>query len=135
VSLVVCEDGSIVLLDQIRNDLIANADLRLFKNNHTPSPTDTLADFVEADFDGYAPKTLTSWAPPYINGSGKAEIDEINRTFTQTGVGTTCDVYGYYVTKGGLVLLWAELDPSGPVAMNAIGKSYTVFSRLTLVTE
>jgi hypothetical protein len=47
----------------------------------------------------------------------------------------TNDVYGYFVTNVAGDVVYAERDPSAPVAMNAGGKTYTVFSRFTLNSE
>lgn len=44
--------------------------LRLFKNNLTPSPTTVLANLVEADFPGYVRATLDrdAWTVPTVSG-------------------------------------------------------------------
>ena len=135
-ALVVLDQGSLILLGALQGGpFSAGYVLRLFQNNHTPAEGDDNTDYVEADFDGYSAIAIGSWTPPYLNGSGKAEIDEINRTFTQTGTGITNDVYGYYVTDPAGNVVWAERDPSAPVAMNAAGRTYTVFLRFTLNSE
>lgn len=133
-ALVVLRQGQLYFLEYLRTNLFngGNVNLRLFKNNHTPSETDDDSDYTEADFDGYSAMSLTSWTPAYLNGSNEAEIDEINRTFTQTGTGTTNDIYGYYVTNTSGDVVYAERDPAGPVAMNATGKTLTIYSRFTL---
>ena len=136
-ALVVLNQGEMYFLDSLRSNIfvLGNLTLRLFKNNHTPTQTDDNSDYVEADFDGYASFPIDSWTPVYLNGSGKAEIDEVNRVFVQSGVVVTNNVYGYYVTDGAGNVIYAERDPSAPVAMNAPGKTYTVFGRFTLNSE
>jgi len=104
--------------------------MRLFKNNLTPTGANVLSDFVEADFTGYPTGTgvpLTGvFGTPYLNGSNQGETDGSLVTFTQTGTGTTCDVYGYYVLDGSGNLLFSERNAAAPIAMNAAGLSYTV---------
>lgn len=135
-ALVVLDQGSLILLNQLISNLFnVELTLCLFQNDHTPTEGDDNSDYVEADFDGYLAVGVDSWTPPYLNGANKAETDEINRTFTQTGTGVTNDIYGYYVKNSAGDIIWAERDPSAPVAMDAIGKTYTVFLRFTVNSE
>ena len=105
--------------------------LRLYLNNHVPADSDTVSSYTEANFTGYAAIALTSWGTAFLNGSNLGEIDHPTQTFTQTGTGTTCMVYGYYVTDGSGNLIWAELNSAGPFNMNASGLTYTVAPILT----
>lgn len=91
--------------------------LRLFKNNYTPVKGATVASFTEADFTGYAAKTLTgaSWS---ITSANPAVASYAKQTFTCSG-GAAQSVYGYYVTNGaGTKVLWAELFTDGPYAID-----------------
>lgn len=133
-TLIVNQTNAKTMLNLIKSGQLTGSILRLFQNNYTPLDTDTAANFTQATFTGYAAITLNTWGTPFTNGSNKAEVDEIIRTFTQTGVGVTNTVYGYYVTDGSGNLLWAERNPAGGVAMNAIGNTYTVLPKMTLVT-
>lgn len=109
-----------------------SAVLKLFKNDYTPVDTSTLANFTEADFDGYAPITLNAWGNAFINGSNIAEIDEVVRTFTCTGNTTPNTIYGYYLEDVANQYLFAERNPAGGIAINTAGQVYVVWPRVTL---
>lgn len=96
-----------------------NLVLRLFKNNITPSDSDTAATYTEATFPGYAAITLTgaSW------GAAAAGVITYGsqQTFTCSGVATD-DIYGYYITQSTSgVLMWSERDASAPFAVRNSG--------------
>lgn len=92
--------------------------LHLYKNNYFPNRVSTLGAFVEADFDGYAPKdmTLADWQAIQL-------ADGI--AIAQWGVGFTSwiadsgaqDIYGYYVTDPDdvLCILAERFDAPFPV--------------------
>lgn len=96
-----------------------NLSLRLFRNNITPSDTDTAATYQVAVFPGYANITLTGagWNAP---ASGTITYGT-QQVFTCTGTSTD-DIYGYYVvqvTSG--TLLYSERDVSAPFAVRNSG--------------
>lgn len=101
-----------------------NLVLRLFKNNITPSDSDTAATYTEAVFPGYAAITLTgaTW--------GAASAGTITygsqQTFTCSGVATD-DIYGYYVTQvTSGVLMWSERDGAAPFAIRNSGDAVKI---------
>jgi hypothetical protein len=100
--------------------------LRLYVNNHTPALTDTAADYTEPAGTWYVPITLVAWGTPFVNPSNQGEIDEVIRTFTVGGTPAAEQVYGYFVTDGGGNLVWSELNPAGPQAMDTAGQTYSV---------
>lgn len=121
-------------------DLIANTlngtKLKLFQNNHTPVDADVLSDYTECTFTGYAAITLNSWSAAFTNVGNKAETDETLRTFTAGTIGTSNNVYGYYVTDAaGTHLLFAELASGGPYAINTTGQTFSVQPKFTLNSE
>lgn len=63
----------IATANQARNAL---STLHLFKAPFLPSPTTTKDQFLaqEADYDGYAPITLTAWGAPVLLGQGYATV-------------------------------------------------------------
>lgn len=126
----ICKTGLVLLCQQWQATLNL-CKLRLYQNNHTPDPNDTVASYTEANFTGYAAINVNSWGNAYLNGDGIAQIDEINRTFNQTGVGATCLVFGYYITDNNNNLVWAESNDNGPFNMNANGLVYIVQARIT----
>lgn len=100
--------------------------LRLFKNNITPDQDTETADFTEADFTGYAEKTLTrsGWSDP-TTVSNKARMDySVEQIWTCSGGSNT--IYGYYVvgTTSG-VCLWAQLFASPRTVDNGVVVSVT----------
>lgn len=127
--------ASLLALDALKTAWLMGASLRLFKNNITPGDADVAATYTEANFTGYAPITLNSWGAAFLNAGNKAESDEINRVFTQTGVGVVSDVYGYYVLTAGGLLMFAERNPGGLVVMDTAGKTYSVLPRFTGISE
>jgi hypothetical protein len=117
--------GENLVLEMIVNKTAAqNLSLKLFKNNITPSDTDTAGTYTEAVFGGYAAATLTgaSW--------GAASAGTITygsqQTFTCNAVATD-DIYGYYivqVTSG--ILVWSERDASAPFAVRVSGDAVKI---------
>lgn len=101
-----------------------NLVLRLFKNNITPSDTDTTATYTEATFPGYAAINLVgaSWnaaVPGSITYSAQ-------QTFTASGVSTD-DIYGYYVNQAtSTVLIWAERDGAAPFLVRNSGDNIKI---------
>jgi len=118
-----------------RDALLEDAELCLFQNNYTPINTSVLGDFVEADFDGYARITLTGWSAPALNVDNKAETSLAAQIFTMTGSTTPNDIYGVFVVSSTGALLYAEVDPSGPVTMDTDGQFYGYVPRFTNESE
>lgn len=123
-----CCDGFKVLAN---DDLISSryngCKVRLYKNNHTPAHGDTISSYTEADFDNYAPITLSSWPGSSLDGSFNAVSTHPDVVFSQTGTTTTNTIYGAYLTDAaGTYLIGAEANPNGPQSMNAAGLTYVV---------
>lgn len=124
---VLVDTGELLILNGIVSLLFnVNTRLKLFVNNHIPVGNDTVLDYVEATYPGYAGINLNSWSAAYLNGANEAQTDETIRTITSTGSSAE-SVYGYFVTNiAGSTLYWAELNPSGPVAITSSGIPYSV---------
>lgn len=101
-----------------------NLVLRLYKNNITPSDTDTAATYTEATFTGYAAITLTgaSW-----NAASAGSITySAQQTFTCSAVAVD-DIYGYYITEvTSGVLIWSERDGAAPFAIRVSGDAVKI---------
>jgi hypothetical protein len=124
------------MLGSIRGQLNAsNLSLRLFQNDWTPSPDDDTADYVQATFNGYLALALTDFGASFLNANLKAEIDAPAKTYTQTGAAIVNTIYGYYVTNGQNLLVYAERNPAGGVVMDKAGLTYTVVPIVTLANE
>lgn len=109
--------------------------VRLFSNNFTPNHGMVPGDLTEANFDGYAPVASLNWGSVSLNGSFEAEATLASATFTQTGTGITNNIYGYWVTDSFGNFLWAERNPSAPVAMDAAGLNYVVIGKYTFTNN
>ena len=125
---VIPNTAEIIFLEKMK-EILNTGIAKLFKNDKVPAAGDNAGDYVEADFTGYASKALNNWGAAFTNGNGDAQTDETLKVWTQTGVATTCDVYGYYVVDGNGALLYAERNPAGVVAMDTNGKTYAVLFR------
>lgn len=98
--------------------------LKLYKNNITPSDTDTAGTYTEATFPGYSAITLTgaSW-----NAAASGTIAySAQQTFTCSGVATD-DIYGYYVVQASSgTILYSERDGSAPFAIRNSGDAVKI---------
>ncbi len=128
--LTVVNSGKVSQISAIRDHVLSGAELHLFTNNKTPAPDDTPSDYTEPSFTGYNPINLSSWGNVFINGDGKAQMDEILREFTFGG-GSPEYIYGYFVTTAGGVLQFAEPRSGGPVLLDTIGQVYSVVPTYT----
>lgn len=105
--------------------------VHLYKNNYTPTPTDTPANYTECDFAGYAAQSPVFGAP-FINGSNIGEMDMTPLVWTMGVPGTTNPtVYGYYITDGAGDLVAAELFTTGPFDMSVAGATITLQDNFT----
>lgn len=107
------------------------AKIRLFKNNFTVSDTAALADFTEADFDGYGAINVadgSTWTGPIIDPDGNLKsVSPTNYTFIENDPETTPNtVYGYYITDSTGVLLIAAQNFPAPLDFTLGGAQVTI---------
>lgn len=103
--------------------------LHLFKNNITPNNATILSNLTEADFAGYSAPTLLGGG--WVTSSGDPSVATYAaQTFTCSATGVAQTVYGYYLTRGG-VIRWCELFPTSRL-ISVVGASITVNPRITL---
>jgi len=116
--------GENLALEMITNKTAPqNLVLKLYKNNITPSDTDTAATYTEADFTGYSAITLTgaSWG-----AASGGTIAYAQQTFTCSGVSSN-SIYGYFVIQTtSTVLLYSERDASAPFTVAVSGDAVKV---------
>lgn len=75
--------------------------VKLAKGAFAPSPTSDPTTFTEADFDGYASKTVAAWSAAYLVPNGSAEtIAGSVLTWIPTGSTTSNVVTGYWIIGG-----------------------------------
>jgi hypothetical protein len=95
-----------------------HASVKLAVAPFAPSPTSDPATFTEADFDGYAAKTVATWSTPVMNTNGSAEtVSGSVLTWNPTGSTTSNLIVGYWVEGGNGDYLGGEILAS-PVPMN-----------------
>lgn len=117
--------GENLVLEMIVNKTAPqNLVLKLYKNNITPSDTDTAGTYTEATFGGYAAITLTgaSW-----NAASSGTIAYgSQQTFTCNATATD-DIYGYYVVQSSSgTLLYSERDANAPFAVRNSGDAVKI---------
>jgi len=110
-ALVLTDVGADEFLKIIFNNDRATANnnlvLRLFATNVTPAQTGIT--YIEASGGGYAAITLTMGSWTVTTGNDPSDAVYAQQTFTFSGPLTTnATVYGYYVTDGDDVVIWAE---------------------------
>jgi hypothetical protein len=102
--------------------------LRLAKNNVTITRATVLTDFTEANYSGYAPQTLGTFATPAldsVNHRSYAAAPALSFQNTTGSVGNS--IYAVYATNGAGHLVYAEEvagGPSVPVDMTTAGKTF-----------
>jgi hypothetical protein len=94
----------------------ANCVMHLFQQSLiSPTPLNSAADFLaaEADFDGYAPATIATWADPVLAGPAWA-IYAPTQTFRFVyDTGVVNSIGGYFLlTAGGDLIGYTTFDPA-----------------------
>jgi hypothetical protein len=113
------------LLSFLLNGINGKYTLRLFVNNYQPTAADTVADYTEATFPGYAAQLIPLWEAPITNG-GQASSYAPTVYFVLTGGGGPFNIYGYFVTDQNGNLAWAQRDPAAPVPVVNVGDAYPI---------
>lgn len=126
------------LLAMLLNKTVAEElDLHVYKNDYTPNDDTELADFIEANFAGYAAEQLDSAVyaitvpGPGTSIPASAEYDDIE--FASSAEQAANNNYGYYVTRritGDL--LWCERFSDGPYTIATADNKFTINPRFRL---
>lgn len=85
-------------------------DLHLYTNNYDPALGDTVANYTEASFTGYAKGVIlgAGWGAVTVAAHVASSTHGTTFTFTNTG-SSPVTIYGYYVTDtSDANLKWAE---------------------------
>jgi len=128
------QQGDTTVLDAVVNDAGVLATLRLFQNDHDPAPTDLDANYVEADFSGYAAVDISAeWGAAFVNPFGQGQIDCLEQVFTHSGGAVGNTVYGVYVTSNTGKVMYAERF-STPVLIETGGSFIGYTAKVTAVT-
>jgi hypothetical protein len=108
---------------------LASSKLRLFQSSITPSVLTTRTQLVaaEADFSGYAEKTITSPLDPILNPLGGASIQIPTQQFEyDSGLGSVAnDVGGWWIETAAGTLIAVGTFAS-PIPMSADGQGIPI---------
>jgi hypothetical protein len=118
--------GSLKIAATIKT-FMALAVIKLFKSalTLTPSTTKAQLDAVEANFDGYAPQTVTAWLAPYLDPAGGASIQSGTKQFDYGPAASppvTNNVFGFWIEDAAGDLIVAGTF-TAPVSMAQVGDS------------
>lgn len=115
--------ASLELIDGVTTPF-ATGKIKLVKTDFAPDRFTTIADLVQADFSGYAAKTLTAVGTPYTDPIGGADMPIPSQEWAPTGdppaIGN--DIYGFWIEDAaGVLLLLVRFD--NPVVMQVHGNA------------
>jgi hypothetical protein len=112
--LVVPSEGESQLLQKMLQVALSTSEnyiLKLYQSNTTPTSSTSKTSFTEANFTGYAARTLTraNWSNAIINGSNAAVLSYGTSPQSWTCGTTGNTIYGYCVEGATSTnVLWAE---------------------------
>lgn len=113
-ALIVPDEGEIQLLQKMLQVALStneNYILKLYQSNTTPNSATSRSSFTEANFTGYAARTLTraNWSGAVVNGSNAAVLSYGTSPQSWTCGTTGNTIYGYWVEGAtSTKVLWAE---------------------------
>jgi hypothetical protein len=96
-SIVLANAKKAKLLEQERTYL-NTLDIRLFKNNLTPTGANVLADFTEVTDAGYAPVNNVGFTAAILNGANQGQTTAPTVLFTFQHNAGDFTIFGYYFT-------------------------------------
>ena len=123
-ALVVPQEGELQLLQKMLKVALSTDEtyiLKLYRTNVTPNSATAKTSFTEANFTGYAARTLTraNWSAGVIYGSAAAEVSYGTTPQSWTCGTTGNTIYGYWVEGAASTkVLWAELFATARVLAN-----------------
>lgn len=105
--------------------------LKLFQNNLAVTRNTVLADFVECDFDGYAPQTPT-WSAAFQNGVEDVATTPVCTFTAGAGIAGPQLVYGYFFLDADGDYSWGETFEDGPTTMAVPDQELKVYPQLKI---
>lgn len=100
--------------------------LKLFQNDLVVTRNTVIADFVEADFDGYASQNPT-WLAPIQNGAENVALADACTFTAGAGIAGPQTIYGYFFLNEDGDYSWGETFEDGPVTMVLPGQELVIF--------
>lgn len=120
------QDGGLgVKLTTLRDNLLSNLQLRLYRVDRVPAAGDVVTDYVECTFSGYSSQTFSDLGAVSVSG-GAAQVSTGVHTFSHSGGPTANSVYGWFAVDSQNRLICASRNGAGPVTLAAAGQSYSV---------
>lgn len=118
-SIVLMDGYLLTKLQQLRTYFQSlNPFATLYKNNVTPSPSDTIATYTPGDYDGASSLAVLWPNAPFSSGPGEAFMFGQTLIYQPTGITTPNMVYGIYVIDTVNVrLIYAMRFDAAPVAI------------------
>ena len=130
--------GAMAVANLVQAGLAASV-LSLFKEDIAITTNTTKAELeaIEADYDGYLPKTIAAWLEPYLDPEGGASIDSGEQVFYWTFDTDSIQnqIYGFWVelAAGTVVVIGRFVDDQGqpdPIPMVQEGNAVPLTIRL-----
>lgn len=106
--------------------------IRLFSNDFQPDDASVLADFTEADFDGYLESAAVVWEDAYTDINGLAHLRGDLKVFNCTGGTTPNTIYGWYAVTTTTLKLSQRFET--PIPINAAGQAVLVLPSFELAS-
>jgi len=113
-SFLIPDEGLEALLQDIIDNVLPTAKVHLFTNTHTPAAGDTVADYTEPTWPGYAAASGVVWSGPVVTSS-IAYTDSDLIEYAVTGSPGAEVVRGYYVTDSTSAILYFAENIASPV--------------------
>jgi hypothetical protein len=138
-ALIVPQEGELQLLQKMLKLALSTDEvyiLKLYRTDVTPNSSTSRTSFTEANFTGYAARTLTraNWSAGVINGSNAAEMSYGTTPQSWTCGATGNTIYGYWVEGAtSTKVLWAERFATSRVLAN--GDVLNITPKFTLQSQ
>jgi hypothetical protein len=112
----------------------AGVKLHLYQNNIAPDPNNpSLAQFVEATYDGYAAAVPTWGVGPFTPPVGGSELQSVGFSIPMTGSTTPNVLYGWWIDDGTNWIMAGKFDASYP--MNNASSNITLVPLVTVPSQ
>jgi hypothetical protein len=137
--LIVPQEGELELLKKMLKLALSTDEtyiLKLYRTDVTPNSSTSRTSFTEANFTGYAARTLTraNWSAGVINASNASESSYGSSPQSWTCGATGNTVYGYWVEGAtSTKVLWAERFSTSRVL--ASGDVLNITPKFTLQSQ
>jgi hypothetical protein len=120
--------GEVLLLRYILNNTTpGNPIIHLYKNDRTPTVTDTLSMYTESTASGYTSYALGGSGWTFSTTAGTSYAAYARQTFTYS---TSEALYGWYITNTDVgpstQMVWVERFPGAPFQVPVTGGNISV---------